>query len=151
MIPPSTAPRRDAAQTHPPAHRHDGQRQRHADALEDEGGGRGVIGRATAEVTGQQMARPAQVAQPDRQVETQLMTQRGQRVGLGVGPQDDERRVAGQDLQHDEDNQRGDDQRRRQRCGTTQEEGRHRKRFFLEKKNQKTFIIMVPRKRLSHR
>jgi hypothetical protein len=86
-------------------HRHHRKRQRDGDPLQNQRSGGGVIGGAAAEIAGEQAARPAQVAQPDRQIEAELMAQRRQRIRLRIRPQDDEGRIARQDLQHDEDDQ----------------------------------------------
>ena len=105
--------------------RHGAERQGDDQAVADELGDRGAVGVAVAEIEGQQPADPLQVARQQRLVEAVLGAQRGQRIGPRVGAQHDQRRIAGQHLDHGEDDDRGERQRYQRGGEAAGEEFKH--------------------------
>ncbi len=89
--------------------RQQSERQAHQHALSEQLAHRHAVGVARAEIAAQQAEHPGEIAVPDRQIEAELVAQRGQRVGLRARAEDDLRGIAGQHLQHQEH-----DERRRQ-------------------------------------
>ena len=92
-------------------HGHQGQRHGDVEAFEDELAHRHRIGVAGAQIAHHQAAHPAHIAGQRRLIEAELAAQRLVGLGIGVGAQDGHGRVAGQDLERQEDHQRGAEQR----------------------------------------
>ena len=83
-------------------HRKQRQRDRHLEAGADELRDGDAVGVACAEVAVQHACEPFAVAKIGRLIEPELQSQGGERVGLGIGPEQYQRRVARQDLQDEE-------------------------------------------------
>ncbi|GCC47712.1 hypothetical protein chiPu_0032010, partial [Chiloscyllium punctatum] len=119
-------------QHHGDQHRHDRERDGQHQPLRDQSGHRRAIDVAVAEVADRHALEPEQVAYGERLIEAELDGERAHRIGRGIGAHQHLGGIAGQRVEHQENDQRGRDQRRQQGQDPPQKEYAHARQQHVQ-------------------